>query len=50
LPIEHDRGAGFWDEEVVDDLDQETEAKLDPEVVSPIKELLDGTTADTTNN
>jgi hypothetical protein len=34
----------------VDDLDNETEAKLDPEVISPRKELLDGTTADTTDD
>jgi hypothetical protein len=31
-------------------LDETTQGKLDPEIVSPVKELLNGSTADTAND
>jgi hypothetical protein len=34
----------------MDQLNETTQRKLNPEVVSPVKELLDGSTSDTAND
>jgi hypothetical protein len=48
--IEHDGRPGFRHTKEVDQLNETTQAKLDPEIETPVEEFLDGTTADTTDN